>query len=287
MSRLVSNLRELIYEKGLLNLSDLAKKIGISRTTLYALHDDSWKQIQRDTIEKVCDYFGCEISSLFKIEEDPFWMPFKRKGSFYFIIGGTLERKEVKPVLGFWDIKVMNEITSFLYQLPKKDKLEFRIMTSLDFGENINNIIDFVKKHNTIIIGSPKINRITEIIMAKLYGAEPFNPDHENRKKIPFRFARPENWGISKAKSAVAEIITDHNHKERGVFSERDGRVVARNEWIDNFFDTSVESANDCGILRSGSNGPDFCFSFSLLGVDFPGANFCYYFKINDISPTK
>ena len=64
MRKLITNFKSLFRDNEINKLSEVARQIGISRPTLYALFDDSWMQIQRDTIEKVCRYFNCNISNV-------------------------------------------------------------------------------------------------------------------------------------------------------------------------------------------------------------------------------
>ncbi|MBC8183088.1 helix-turn-helix transcriptional regulator [candidate division KSB1 bacterium] len=246
MSKLITKFRNLLIEKSNQNLSELASHIGISRVTLYSLMYDNWKQIQRETIEKVCDYFNCEINDLFAIEENPFWLPFLQKGDFCFIYGGT-KVNENKDVVGFWDIKVMSEVTTHLNKLCGKDPVNFSFISTLDFGDSMEKVIDFIKMNNTIIIGSPKNNVLTEYVLAKLYKAEPFNPEKKNRDKIPMRFVRPKNWGISTEKSTVSNFGDQKNM--RGVFSHKSNKIIAYGDWFDNFYNRQVELGKDCAIL--------------------------------------
>ncbi|MDW7680764.1 MAG: helix-turn-helix transcriptional regulator [bacterium] len=247
MSKLITKVRELYHASNQQSFVEIAKRIGVSRTTLYSLFNDDWKQIQRETIEKVCDFFHCDVSELFEIQEEPFWTSVKTVGEVCFIFGGTLAGKEEKSYIGQWDIKVMHSFTEHLNRMSGKQRINIFSKTSLEFGKDLQTIIEFIKTHNTIIIGSPKANRITELVLAKLYGAEPFNPSSDNREKIPYRFVRPQEWGESKLESAVTEISA--NGKLRGIFSQKSKQVIAFSEYFDDFFNRRIEHGRDCGLL--------------------------------------
>ena len=251
MAKLVTKIHDLMRSLDGVPYTELAEKIGISRTTLYSLMKDNWQQIQRDTIEKVCEYFHCNIDSLFHVEKDPFWLPFIKHGNIQIIFGGSTEFQEEKAVIGMWDIKVVNEIVSHLYQLCGDKKLEPSMISSLEFHDNEEEVIEFVRKHNTLIIGSPKVNHITEIVVARLFDAVPFDSSSENRKKLPFRFIRPKDWGDTKVEGAFSEI-SDKNL--RGIYSARKGKLIARNDWFDKFFQRRIESGRDCGMLIIANN---------------------------------
>ncbi|OQX96018.1 hypothetical protein B6I21_02355 [candidate division KSB1 bacterium 4572_119] len=246
MSRLVTNFQTLLKDDESQNKSEIAKRIGVSRVTFYSLFNDNWKQIQRETIEKVCDYFKCDISQLFEIKENPFWIPFLQKGSYSFIFGGA-RANEKKSVFGSWDLKVMNEITAHLNQISGKKRLKFNFMSSLEFEKEQNDVIDYIKENNTIIIGSPKANPLSEFIIANLYNAEPLNPEKSNRKKIPFRFIRPQKWGPFEEKSAVTEA--SQNPENWGIHFQKSKKNIAKAEWFDRFYERKISKGHDCGLL--------------------------------------
>jgi DNA-binding Xre family transcriptional regulator len=250
MAKLVTTIHDLMRGLDGITHTELAEKIGISRTTLYNLMKDNWQQIQRDTIEKVCEYFHCDINRLFHVEKEPFWLPFVKHGNIQIIFGSSKEFHEEKAVIGMWDIKVVNEIVSYLYELCGDKKLEPSMISSLEFHKE-EEIIDFVRRHNTLIIGTPKVNHLTEIVHARLFGAIPFDSSLENRKKLPFRFIRPKEWGDSKTEGALSEI-SDNNL--RGIYSERKGKLVAVNDWYDKFFERRIEKGRDCGMLTVVNN---------------------------------
>lgn len=64
-----SNLRILLAKKRL-NITDVSKGTGISRTTLSALYHESGKGIQFDTLGKICGYLKCEVGDLIKLKKE-------------------------------------------------------------------------------------------------------------------------------------------------------------------------------------------------------------------------
>lgn len=63
-------LYKLVHENHV-KMSDISEATGISRTTLCALNWDKGKGVQFNTLDKLCQYFGCNISDLLIYEEDP------------------------------------------------------------------------------------------------------------------------------------------------------------------------------------------------------------------------
>ncbi|MBI4641805.1 MAG: helix-turn-helix transcriptional regulator, partial [Candidatus Tectomicrobia bacterium] len=50
-----------------LNITDVAIGANLSRATVSGLYHDDWKQIQRETIEKLCAYLECMLEDLFEL----------------------------------------------------------------------------------------------------------------------------------------------------------------------------------------------------------------------------
>jgi putative transcriptional regulator len=65
-------LRVLMAEKDLTQ-QDLVKQLGMGSHTISKLYNNSFKRVDRDTVEKLIDYFQCSLEGkdgLFVIEED-------------------------------------------------------------------------------------------------------------------------------------------------------------------------------------------------------------------------
>jgi transcriptional regulator with XRE-family HTH domain len=59
-------------EKSTIPLSDVAKKTGIARRTLYAWQSNKVDRFDGDVIERLCEYFGVPLSALLEyIPSDP------------------------------------------------------------------------------------------------------------------------------------------------------------------------------------------------------------------------
>jgi putative transcriptional regulator len=51
-----------------LSINTLAEKLGVAYTTVQRLSSNSAKRFDKDTICKICDFFSCDISDLFRLE---------------------------------------------------------------------------------------------------------------------------------------------------------------------------------------------------------------------------
>lgn len=52
-----------------LKISDLARETGLNRGTITRLYHETAERVELDVIEKLCDYFQCDIADLLEIEK--------------------------------------------------------------------------------------------------------------------------------------------------------------------------------------------------------------------------
>jgi DNA-binding Xre family transcriptional regulator len=74
MKHLRSNLVVLAAQKAQqdgerVSLIRIAKETKISKYTIYALANNELNEFPKDVIERLCNYFSCEIGDLLKLEE--------------------------------------------------------------------------------------------------------------------------------------------------------------------------------------------------------------------------
>jgi len=70
-----SNLHVLVAEKTQrdgkrVTLRGLARDLEISTYTIYALADNKLNEYPRDVLEKICNYFECEVGDLLVMREE-------------------------------------------------------------------------------------------------------------------------------------------------------------------------------------------------------------------------
>jgi putative transcriptional regulator len=61
-----TNLSRILGERRITQ-SELARRTGLQNNTVGAVYHDDWKQIGRDTIDKICTALDIDISELFEI----------------------------------------------------------------------------------------------------------------------------------------------------------------------------------------------------------------------------
>ncbi len=53
-----------------LDMQDIHRKTGMSRSTIANLYYERTRRIDFDTIEKMCELFNCEVGEFLYLEED-------------------------------------------------------------------------------------------------------------------------------------------------------------------------------------------------------------------------
>lgn len=64
------NIRELMWVKRISTITELSEKTEISRQTLHRLEKNEALGVNLETLEKLCNFFECEIHELLVIQKD-------------------------------------------------------------------------------------------------------------------------------------------------------------------------------------------------------------------------
>lgn len=57
-------------QKKIKSINQLSKETGISRPTLTRIYNDESDRIEFLTVQKLCDYFECNVGDLLVLEEE-------------------------------------------------------------------------------------------------------------------------------------------------------------------------------------------------------------------------
>ncbi|MCL6615867.1 MAG: helix-turn-helix transcriptional regulator [Anoxybacillus ayderensis] len=69
MKKVKTRLHVLMGEKKIRSINQLSKETGITRQTLTRIYNEESNQLDFATIEKLCDYFDCDIGDLIYLQE--------------------------------------------------------------------------------------------------------------------------------------------------------------------------------------------------------------------------
>lgn len=66
--KIVSGLEDLMWDNRIKSINQLSEATGINRKTLTLLKKNEATGIQYETLERLCEYFSCELDDLIYIE---------------------------------------------------------------------------------------------------------------------------------------------------------------------------------------------------------------------------
>ena len=154
------NLRKHLEQKGL-SQNALAAEIDIAPQTLAKILNDEWDYVSRDSIERTIDYLGLDIPQVFELVDVDFWKHIEDKKRCTFLRGSNDPKapRDELTIPGA-DNDATQVVVPFVRRFGK-DVVRF-----VDQERNEKKLIDQAKRENCIVIGSPKSNAATEILLS-------------------------------------------------------------------------------------------------------------------------
>jgi hypothetical protein len=208
-----------------------------------------WEFIAREAVERTADYLQLELTEVFEFVPVDFWSRILKTGCI-FLRGAQDEEGTGQDVdVPGSDGDATNVVTTFLREQHISG---FRFA---DPGRGIDELVNRARSENCIVIGSPKSNAATEILLSRYFDAEPFDPSEVNRRKIPFGFCWPDSTKIVKQSSLTCSAFARKKVKERAGIVVRAGggiHVPADYRAPEEFraWATSKgEEGKDCGLI--------------------------------------
>lgn len=197
--------------------SELAAKIGVSPQTLTAMINDDWRWITRDAIERTADYLQLSATDVFEFVPVEFWRQIQESNQCTFLRGAQDERGNERGVtIQGADDEATDKVKGFL-------RAYMPAFTLADHRRDTEELLRRARSENCIVIGSPKSNAASEILLSLFFDAEPFNPSDDNRRKIPFGFCWPPVSKIVDQSSLTCSTPTRRRIKDRAGIAVKGG----------------------------------------------------------------
>jgi hypothetical protein len=235
----------------------LAEEIGISPQKLQAILDDNWGYITRDSIERVADYLGIEHGQeAFEFVPSTFWQSVERSGQCAFVLK-TRPRNEVFRIPGC-DNDAIKTIRTFLEYRHKLD-CPFR-----DDWQTAEQLLNISRSSNCIVIGSPKSNPATEILLSEFFAARPFSDQIEERRKFPFWFQWPEKFHHGVQSSLLPPNLNAEEREKGGIVLKK-GRFLV--EYHADFNNWETDTGCDYGVVFVADHPANEKTQFKLIVV--------------------
>ena len=230
--RLVSHVHRAIRRSGL-NVTEFARESGIARSTLEKLIGNHFSEIRRDTIERLAARLKIsDLTELFSLQRDEkdFIAPFAERRSVTFVFGthdvtdararrGDGDESAMRTTIDLWDVRAQTEFLNFvrLHEPEIRDEVVFYSKQS--FGEKERReVLELVRRHNTVIVGSPKINPACEAVLLGLYRG---GSGQKGRR------ANGPTLRLSDDTRLEESILFAEGHDEAGVVDAGTGKMLA------------------------------------------------------------
>jgi putative transcriptional regulator len=69
MAKVKFRLHILMGEHKIRSISQLSKETGLSRPTLTRIYENETFRVEFETVEKLCDFFDCDVSDLMYLDK--------------------------------------------------------------------------------------------------------------------------------------------------------------------------------------------------------------------------
>lgn len=221
--------------------AQLAKSIGISPKKLNAMLNDDWAYVTKDAIERTADYLNLTVEDIFELRPVEFWKHIKDRNCIFLRGSGNQTSQQVNVARS--DEDASTEIKKFLGGFLT----EFR---SQDYAGDEAELMKLVRTQNCVVIGSPKSNSATEIIISRFFGAVPFDSSQPNRLKIPFGFCWPtEDEAAEQSSLGCSGFARKKTQHQVGIADKAGVHVKADFMPIEEFRTKTLKKGRDCGVV--------------------------------------
>lgn len=216
----------------------IAESIGCAPATLRKILEGQWDYVHRSVLERLLDHYQLEVSDLFTLTPSTFWTPFERTPCCTILTGA-----QKSPLFGA-DLPVINELIRSIPQFVNGCGVT---VSDVDLSDPVA-VSRQVSAANTILVGSPRSNPATEIILSECLDTKRFRGNESGKKKMPFRFVWPEHL---KTAADAASQFSEWSESGFGIVAGDPGKFVAAANYRprEAFFREAIWRANDCALV--------------------------------------
>jgi len=116
-----------------------------------------------------------------KISQKKFWKEIEESGSISIYVGSAGIENEKRHAVGEWDYKTVSEIAGYHTITNKAIELDIGTPIIQRYGKHEEDeramLYKKIRGGNSIIVGSPDVNDMSEVALSMSYGLEPFGND--------------------------------------------------------------------------------------------------------------
>jgi hypothetical protein len=218
--------------------TSIAESLGISDTTLRKYLRNEALSLERRVIEKACDLLEVDIAELFELVPCDFFPVGKQ----------PLKLIRHGRNTGLDDFGTISQLHQFFGKNG--------ILTEEEMCGSPAEIVECIRTHDCLIVGSPRTNAAGELALCSLFQADPNAATRENRRKLPLLMQAPQEWHAPSAlirtltKSGQLPLqcaleVADSSEK----FAEKTTRATADYFAPETFAANKIDHGKDFGVL--------------------------------------
>ncbi|MEI7732896.1 MAG: hypothetical protein WCO56_25215 [Verrucomicrobiota bacterium] len=174
-----------------------------------------------------------------------FWDKFLgNRGEVSIITGALHVANPVREMVGDWDLRAASELAAYLSNQQYRPRIETPIyqpefvrLDPIDYIKSIHNDLKLGQK-NCVVIASPDVNPLTEIIFGKCYGV----PDKD-------LFKRPSNLAGFVKKYSNAVIVRKRQFRDGNPPEGGKRSAIARAFYVDDETYDQTENKEERGVI--------------------------------------
>lgn len=200
--------------------SELAVRLGISDGTMHRYFENRWTVLDRRVMERLADFFDCDVASLLTTTESKFFDPFRS------ISEGTVclylrrpdaTSPETGRAIAPRDYRAMDRLGLWLQNSGLEIETREHSATTADqFDDRMS--------QNCVVIGSPIVNPASEVAICRLFGVEPFGAGESG--DLPFAFkVRPNTHTLP------SSIVEKSDDDKVGIWLRHNKQFLQADSW--------------------------------------------------------
>lgn len=224
---------------------ELAERLGISEGTLRAYFENRWTVLDRTVMERLADFFRCDVSHLLTTSESNFFDPFRTlsgkerhpgRPTCLFLRRPDVHTQHTGRPVAFRDIRAMGHIITWL-----QDSVHG--IAPIDDSATTPEQLEESLLQNCVMVGSPIVNPASEMAICRLFGVAPFNPDQS--AKLPFAF----KMGPTAATTPSSIVETAEDGKV-GIWLRDEEQLLQADSWPrEDFRKVRIKEGRDWALV--------------------------------------
>jgi hypothetical protein len=221
---------------------ELAKLLGVSEGTLRGYIENRWTVLDRTVLERLADFFECEVTSLLRTTHSRFFDPFRtlsakqRYPTCAYLRRPDADLMRTERPVAYRDNQAIDHVATLLRDCVEGIVADWsRASTPQEFEERLS--------ENCVVVGSPMVNPASEMAICRCFGAKPF--DSGQAAQIPFAFRT-----ATAPRAAASSVVEKSTNEKVGIWLKEVGQLVEADAWPrEEFRRLRIKKGRDCAVV--------------------------------------